>query len=146
MTRRTDSGQFTKGHSGNALGKPKGSRNRATLIALTLFEDEAEALSRKAIELALEGDMTALKLCLERIAPALRERPIEAFELPRITDQSSTLDALQITAEKLANGELLPAESTAICKILEQYRKQYETTELAERLAALERTLKVRTP
>ena len=139
---RTEKGQFSPGHSGNQNGKPKGARNKATLLALDLFEGESEALSRKAIELSLGGDTVALRLCLERIAPTLRERPIEAFELPQITNQRSVLNTLQTTLSKLASGELLPSESASICRVLEQYRKHYETTELAERLAALERTLK----
>jgi len=144
MNERTENGQFSKGHSGNQSGKPKGSRNKATLLALDLLEGEAEALSRKAIELALEGDTVALRMCLERIAPVVRERPIDSCELPRISDQKSVLDALEFIAEKLSCGELLPSESTAICRLLEQYRKHYETTELAERLDTLERTLKTR--
>ncbi|MEH6552403.1 MAG: hypothetical protein V7744_20705 [Pseudomonadales bacterium] len=47
-------------------------------------------------------------------------------------------------ANKLSQGELLPAEATSVRKVLEQYRKHFETTELAERLETLERTLVVR--
>src|SRR5687767_14502104 len=50
-------------------GKKPGSRNRATLAALALLEGERDALTRKAIELALGGDTVALKLCLERLLP-----------------------------------------------------------------------------
>jgi hypothetical protein len=58
-------------------------RNRATLAAEVLLEGEAEALTRKAIELALAGDTTALRLCLERIVPQRRSRAV-VFDLPRI--------------------------------------------------------------
>ena len=54
---------FAKGVSGNPAGRPVGSRNKATLLALQLLEGEAEALTRKAVEQALEGDTTALRLC-----------------------------------------------------------------------------------
>lgn len=144
MTERSDNGQFSKGHSGNQAGKPKGARNKATLLALELLGGESDALSRKAVELALAGDTTALRLCLERIVPAIKERPIEAFELPRITNQRSVLVALETIAEKLTSGDLLPTESAAICRVLEQYRKHFETTALTERIAALESTLKAR--
>jgi len=59
---------FKKGQSGNPNGRPKGIRNKATMAAQELLDGEAEALTRKAIEKAMEGDMTALKLCLERIS------------------------------------------------------------------------------
>jgi Family of unknown function (DUF5681) len=60
-------GRFQKGRSGNPAGKPKVARHRATLAAEMLLDGEAEALTRKAVELALAGDVIALRLCLERI-------------------------------------------------------------------------------
>ena len=76
MARR---GQFKPGQSGNPKGKPKGARHKATLAALELLDGEAEALTRKAVDLALEGDTTALRLCLERIAPPARMRPYRSL-------------------------------------------------------------------
>ena len=121
---------FKKGESGNPQGRPVGTRNKTTLAALSLIEDEGEQLTRKAVELALNGDLQALKLCMERLAPPAKERPLEAFSLPQLIDQRSVLEALDTIASKLAQGELLPAEATSICKVLEQYRKHFETTEL----------------
>ncbi len=135
---------FKKGESGNPQGRPVGTRNKTTLAALSLIEDEGEQLARKAVELALDGDLPALKLCMDRLLPPAKERPLEAFSLPQLNDQRSVLDALDTIANKLSQGELLPAEATSICKVLEQYRKHFETTELAERLETLERTLAVR--
>jgi hypothetical protein len=57
---------FAKGHSGNPGGRPRGSINRSTRAAQLLLDGEATALSRKAVELALAGDPTALRLCLDR--------------------------------------------------------------------------------
>lgn len=71
-TVKKQDGRFKKGQSGNPAGKPKGARHKTTLAALALLEGEAETLTRKAVELALAGDTTALKLCLERIAPAIK--------------------------------------------------------------------------
>ena len=61
--------QFRPGQSGNPNGRPKGSRNAATLALESLLDGEAEALTRKAVELALAGDIAALRLCLDRILP-----------------------------------------------------------------------------
>ena len=62
-------------------GRPKGARHKATQAIQALLDGEGEALTRKAIELALAGDATALRLCMDRILPALRERPV-VVELP----------------------------------------------------------------
>ena len=65
---------FAKGRSGNPAGRPRGTRNRSTLAAQMLLQGEAEALTRKAVELALGGDPTALRLCLDRLIAPHRER------------------------------------------------------------------------
>ncbi|MGC2203149.1 MAG: DUF5681 domain-containing protein, partial [Stellaceae bacterium] len=70
-------GRFRKGQSGNPKGRPPGARNKATLAAELLLDGEAEALIRRAVELALEGDPMALRLCLERIIPPRRARPVQ---------------------------------------------------------------------
>ena len=72
---RRQDGRFAKGRSGNPAGRAVGSRNRATLIAEAMLDDEAAALIRKAVELALGGDGPALRLCLDRVVAPRRERP-----------------------------------------------------------------------
>src|SRR5215207_5295321 len=74
---------FQKGQSGNPNGKAKGTRHRVTMAAETLMEGEAEAITRKAIELAKEGDGPALRLCMDRIYPPRRDRPVR-FRLPSL--------------------------------------------------------------
>jgi hypothetical protein len=67
---------FPRGVSGNPRGRPAGPRNAATTIAEQLLDGEADALTRKAIERAKQGDVVALRLCLDRILPPRRERPV----------------------------------------------------------------------
>src|ERR1700737_31359 len=74
---RTPEGRFAKGFSGNPAGRPPGSRNHATRIAEILLDGEAEALTRKAVTLALDGDALALRLCLDRIIPPRRGRRVQ---------------------------------------------------------------------
>ena len=74
---------FEKGRSGNPAGRRTGSCNKTTAAAAALLAGESEALTRKAVELALVGDPTAMRLCLERILPACRERSVK-FALPPI--------------------------------------------------------------
>src|SRR5215468_6316787 len=74
---------YEKGRSGNPAGRQSGSRNKATLAAAALLAGESEALTRKAVEMALDGDPTAMRLCMERVLPPCRERTIK-FSLPPI--------------------------------------------------------------
>jgi Family of unknown function (DUF5681) len=78
---------FEKGRSGNPAGRRPSSRNKATLAAATLLWGESEALTRKAVELALAGDPTAMRLCIERLLPPCRERTVK-FTLPPIESVS----------------------------------------------------------
>jgi hypothetical protein len=89
---RDHAGRWQKGVSGNRAGKPRGARHKATLAAEALFEGEAEALTRKAIQLALAGDVSALRICLDRIVPARKDRPV-FFELPNMKHAKDAVSA-----------------------------------------------------
>lgn len=73
-------GRFKKGQSGNPAGRPKGSLNSTTVAAQNLLNGEAEALTRKAVQLAMKGNIPALKLCLDRIVPPKKEMPFDEFQ------------------------------------------------------------------
>jgi hypothetical protein len=120
-------------HPGNP-GRPKGCRNRATLAALALLEGEAEALTRRCVEMALAGDATAMRLCLDRLLP--KGRPVR-LDLPLRT--LSDLDrATAAIAGALAEGSVTLDEVGALAGLVEARRRLLETTELERRLAALE--------
>ena len=129
--------RWEQGQSGNPYGRPKGSLNKATLASLAILEGEAEAITRKAIELTTSGDIQAIRLCVERLVPRAKEVPL-SVHIPPIRSPVDTTQTISQLIEKLASGELLPSEVESICRVLEQYRKQYETTELEERLNKLE--------
>jgi hypothetical protein len=86
--RRDNTGQkqnhlFPPGQSGNPNGRPLGSRNKTTLAIESLLDGEAETLTRKAIELAKAGDLVALRLCLDRVCPPRKDRPV-TFAMPTL--------------------------------------------------------------
>jgi Family of unknown function (DUF5681) len=128
---------FSKGQSGNPAGKPPGARHRATMAAEALLDGEVQALTRKAIERALEGDGVALRLCLERILPARKDRPVK-FDLPPIKTASDICKALGAIAKSMAAGELTPDEAGTVATVMEAHRKAIETVELEERVRRLE--------
>ncbi len=74
---------YQPGQSGNPTGRPKGTRNKATLVAESLLQGEAEKLVRKLIEKAIKGDPGSLRLAIERILPAMKDKPI-SIAMPTI--------------------------------------------------------------
>ena len=136
MTRnsgRNTDGTFAQGNA----GKPSGARHRATQAVLALLDGEAEALTRKAVELALQGEGTALRLCLERIAPPRRDVPV-AIALPKMTGAADAAVAAAAVLTAVAAGDLTPTEGAHVMALIEIYRRTLETTEIERRLAALE--------
>ena len=128
---------FQKGHSGNPQGRPPGARNAATIMAEQLLDGEAETITRKVIELAKQGDSTALRLCLERIVPPRRERPVK-FTLPEINSADRAPKAMAAITAAVVNGELTPTEAAELSRVIEGYVKAIETTEIERRLLLLE--------
>jgi hypothetical protein len=96
--------KFKTGQSGNPGGRPKGSLNKATLASQALLEGEAEALTRKVVELAKNGNPMALRLCLERLLPPRKDRPI-TFDLPSLEGLEDLPQALKAILEAVARGE-----------------------------------------
>jgi len=129
---------LTKGVSGNPDGRPAGSRNETTIAVESLLNGEAEALTRKAIELAKGGDMAALRLCLERIAPPRKDRPV-AFASPAIDSPAAATQVMGIIVGAVANGDLTPSEAAELSKLVESYARAVEVSDLDERLTRLEK-------
>ena len=140
MPENTDPNQkpqlYKKGQSGNPKGRPKGSHNKATIAALTLLEGESEALTRKAVELALDGDIQALRICLDRITPTLKatSKPIAT----RLPAGGSLADQAAAIYEAARLGKITPDEATALMNLLQGQIKIKELTDIEERLLKLE--------
>ena len=94
-------------------------------------------MTRKAIELAKGGDITALRLCLDRIVPPRKGRPV-AFNMPNVGTSAGVAEALNEVIAAIAGGELTSDEASSIAAVLETKRKAIETVELEARLQALE--------
>jgi hypothetical protein len=129
--------QFKPGQSGNPKGRPKGARNKTTLAVEALLEGQHAALTQAAIDKALEGDSTALKLCLDRIAPIRKGRPVP-LDLPEIKDARSLAEAGAVVGNALAAGELSSDEAAGVLRTLDGIKRLYETSALEQRIAALE--------
>jgi len=117
-------------------GRPKGARKRATLAVEALLAGEAETLTRKAIELALEGNILALKICLDRILPPRRERDV-ALNLPALHTPG---DAGEVSASILAavtKGEITIGEATELARLVAAHVATLESSERYDTEAAI---------
>ena len=130
---RNADGTFGKGNP----GKKPGIRHKTTLAIQALLDGEAEALTRKAVEMALAGDTVALRLCLERIAPPRKDTPVR-FELPPMEGAANAAAAMGAILEGVSRGDLTPSEASSLAGLVEGYRKALEMTELEARLKAVE--------
>jgi hypothetical protein len=102
-----------------------------------LFEGEADAIGRKAIEKAKEGDPTALRLCLERILPARKDRPV-TFAMPNLETAADAVRATSAIAQAVAEGELTPSEAGELSRLIESFTRAVEVHDLEVRLTKLE--------
>ena len=139
MPDKTDEkqGKFRKGRSDNPFGRPKGIKNKATLLAESLFEGEIEGICRKAIEEAKRGNIQAIKLVLDRILPPKKEAPI-FIDLPAMKTSPDILEAIHRVAQAVSRGELSPTEGDCLTKIIERQAKVIEMNDFEERLKKLE--------
>ena len=129
--------RFQPGRSGNPRGRPPGSRNKTTRAIDALFDGEAEALTRKAIELAKAGDLVALRLCLDRICPPRKDRPVP-FALPELRTAEDAKLAASALLKAVADGDLTPSEASEIGRLLDSYTRILEREEFEKRLIRLE--------
>jgi Family of unknown function (DUF5681) len=132
--------QFKPGQSGNPAGKPKGTRNATTLALEALLDGQASALTQKAINLALAGDMAALRLCLDRILPPRKDSPV-AFDLPEMKTLNDAVPAMGALVKAVGQGDLTPAEAAELTKMVQAFAKIIETAELEERVRKLEEAI-----
>jgi len=125
---------FKKGKSGNPRGRPKGIKDRRVQHREYL-EAHAKDLMKIAVEKALEGDSAALRLCLERITPAIesRDEPVILGELKgSLTEQGSQIMAAMVS------GDVSPGEGTSMLQALSSVAKITESDELEQRIRVLE--------
>jgi hypothetical protein len=106
----------------------------------TLLDGQAQALTQKAIDLALTGDMAALRLCLDRILPPRKDSPV-AFDLPEMKTLNDAVPAMGALVKAVGQGDLTPTEAAELTKLVQAFAKIIETAELEERVRKLEEAI-----
>ena len=132
---------FRPGVSGNPRGRPRGSRNRTTLQLEKILAEHGEDVMEQLLALALrDGDRPALKLCLDRLLPPLKSRPL-TFTLPKIKTAEDVIAAYTALFDALAQGQITMEEAATLKDLLESMRRAVETEDLARRMARVEATM-----
>jgi hypothetical protein len=135
---RDTDGHWCPGHSGNPRGRPRGARAKATLAVEAMLQGELQGLTRKAIELALQGDTTALRLCLERLLPPARGRHVQ-LDLAPVTNAATAVAAMARITEAVGYGEITTDEAASLASVIEAGRRMVETADLERRVTELEK-------
>ena len=126
--------KFQNGQSGNPSGKPKGTRNKTTVLFDRLLDENAQPLIEKAIELAKAGDVPSLRLLIDRIGPARKDRHV-GYNLPEMACAADAVKAAAALAEAVADGELTPSEAADLGKLVESYARALLHSRTADHLA-----------
>src|SRR5262249_10928315 len=108
-----------------------------------LLRDNAKELIEKAIEMAKGGDGTALRLCIERLAPARKDRPVW-FDLPQMNEARDAVNASAAIGAAVRAGDLTPSEAAELSKVVDGYARTLQAAEFEERITKLKKAVEAR--
>jgi len=115
----------------------KSRSHRSAISARDIFDNGAPAVAELCIDMALRGNIGAMKLVLERSIPIAKERPVDV-RLPDLSSADACANALMGVVKALSAGELRIGEAASIAGLIDSQRRNLETRELESRLKALE--------
>ena len=109
---------FQPGQSGNPAGRAVGSRNKKTLAVEAALFDHAQELVDNLVDRAKRGEPAALRLCMERILPVGRGRPLP-IELPPIRSTEDAQAAAGVIMDALKEGAISAREAVDLLRVVE---------------------------
>jgi len=99
----------------NPNGRPKGSMNKFTALSRELMSTKGPEIVQKVVDLALEGDRTCLKMCMDRIIPTTKAVEFRASEdRGNVIINVGGLEAKKIEIEEKDNKELTYEDGVVI--------------------------------
>jgi len=126
---------WAKGESGNIAGRPKGVVDKRARLRKA-FESEGRAVAERCIAAALEGDVQAMKIVLERIAPPLKAKA-EPVTFDLNVDGGYTDQARQVL-RAVSVGNVAPDIGRQLIDGIASMARVAELDEITRRLDALE--------
>ena len=127
---------FTKGKSGDPSGRPK----KDTANLKPLLAKHGESVLKKVIDAALEGDLTACKLVLDRLYPAIKS---QAMPVNIPVGETLPETGNNIVTETMT-GNVPPDIGASLITALSNQAKLVELTEVSQRLERIEQQLGAR--
>jgi hypothetical protein len=118
-------------------GRPPGARNKATQAIEQLAEGHAESLGEKVMELALGGDVTCLRMMLDRVCPIRKGRPVNV-DMPPIRSSHDFFAAIAAIWTAIGEGRLTADEAAALSIVMGRSIQAIELHDVVRRIAALE--------
>jgi hypothetical protein len=124
-TQPTRGKPFGPGQSGNPKGRPKGSRNKSTLLREKIEQDIAAVLD-VVQQQALAGDRASQRLLVERVIP---RNPTVSFDLPEKIDTPEALaEASAEVVRQIADGNILPEQGPILMSVLKDHSVNLENS------------------
>jgi hypothetical protein len=118
-------------------GRPRGSRNKKTIQWQEMLSEHGAALLKKCVLMAMQGDRSAMRLCMDRLVPPCKESPAQ-LRLPSMTSAAGLAQAQAAVLDAYSRGQLTASQAATMSELLDKYRQSLETEQLEARLQALE--------
>jgi hypothetical protein len=103
-----------------------------------MLDEHAEAILKKIMVMALQGEKAAIRLCFERLLPVRRQSSVK-FKLPPLDSITDIAKAAKNVVRAVSAGKLTPADGETVTGMLEKLRQGVEAASLEVRIGALER-------
>jgi hypothetical protein len=129
---------FQPGQSGNPAGRPPGSRNKRARVVHQALEERAREIIDKTIDTAVEGNTSALAMCLDRLAAKPKSDPVD-FRLPALETTADAIGAMRAIAAAVSDGDITTGEAKELAGVVSDYVNALGMHEFEERIARLER-------
>ncbi len=105
-----NSGRFQP-HNKHGKGRPLGSKNRVTIAASNILEEQASAISEKAVSMALQGDRVMIKTILDKLVPTKKSIPVSLPDMPVVESISDISLVTGYILKAIADGKLSPVDA-----------------------------------
>ena len=128
--------KFQPGQSGNPNGRPRSDKTKYADMR-RLLEENAMPVIERLLASALEGDMAACKLVIERVCAPRRSNTV-AFNLPKISDIQTARDAISYIIEAQTTGVLSIDEADSLVKSVRSFIEVSELADIEARLKKIE--------